>query len=104
MSHSHASSLIHLIFSTKGREKRIPVALQEKLWPYMAGIARNHGFQAIKVGGVQDHVHALLLLPLTIPLTKAVQIRKSCSSKSLNDTRAAGVNFSWQERLRSIQR
>jgi hypothetical protein len=41
MSHSHASNLIHLIFSTKGREKRIPVALQEKLWPYMAGIARK---------------------------------------------------------------
>ena len=97
MSHSYASNRIHLIFSTKGREKRIPDAIQEKLWPYMAGIARNHGFQAIKVGGVQDHVHALLLLPPTIPLAKAVQILKSCSSKWLNDTNAAGANFSWQE-------
>lgn len=76
MSHSYASNRIHLIFSTKGREKRIPVAIQEKLWPYMAGIARNHGFQGIKVGGVQDHVHVLLLLPATIPLAKAVQILK----------------------------
>jgi putative transposase len=58
---------------------------------------RNHGFQAIKVGGVQDHVHALLLLPPTIPLAKAVQILKSCSSKWLNDTKPAGANFSWQE-------
>jgi len=97
MSHSYASNRIHLIFSTKGREKRIPEVIQEKLWPYTAGIALNHGFQAIKVGGVQDHVHALLLLPPTIPLAKAVQILKSCSSKWLNDTSAAGANFAWQE-------
>lgn len=97
MSHSYSSNRIHLIFSTKGREKRIPEALQPKLWPYMAGIAHNHGFEAVKVGGVQDHVHALLLLPPKIPLAKAVQILKACSSKWLNDTRAAGHNFAWQE-------
>jgi hypothetical protein len=35
------SNRIHLIFSTKGREKRIPEGLQEKLWPYMAGVAQS---------------------------------------------------------------
>jgi putative transposase len=97
MSHSYSSNRIHLIFSTKRREKRISEALQPKLWPYMAGIARNHGFEAIKIGGVQDHAHALLLLPPAIPLAKAVQILKSCSSKWLNDTGTAGKNFAWQE-------
>jgi REP element-mobilizing transposase RayT len=97
MSHSYSSNRIHLIFSTKGREKRISEVLQSKLWPYMAGIARNHGFEAIKVGGVQDHAHALLLLPPAIPLAKAVQILKSCSSKWLNDTGSAGRDFAWQE-------
>ena len=74
MSHSYSSNRIHLIFSTKNREKRISEDLQRKLWPYMAGIARNHGFEAIKVGGVADHSHALLLLPPSIPLAKAVQV------------------------------
>jgi len=97
MSHSYSSNRIHLIFSTKGREKRIPETLQPKLWPYMAGIARNHGFEAIKVGGVEDHMHALLLLPPTVPLAKAAQILKACSSKWVNDTNAAGHNFAWQE-------
>jgi hypothetical protein len=49
VSHSYSSNRIHLIFSTKNREKRISRDLQTKLWPYMAGIARNHGFEAIKV-------------------------------------------------------
>lgn len=50
MSHSYCSNRIHLVFSTKNREKRIPLEVQEKLWPYMAGIARNHEFEAIKIG------------------------------------------------------
>jgi len=63
----------------------------------MAGIARNHEFEAIKVGGAEDHVHVLLLLPATIPLAKAVQILKACSTKWINDTGAAGKDFAWQE-------
>jgi putative transposase len=65
MSHSYCSNRIHLVFSTKNREKTISDDLQTKLSPNMAGIARNHGFEAIKVGGVEDHTHALLLLPAT---------------------------------------
>jgi REP element-mobilizing transposase RayT len=95
MSHSYCSNRIHLVFSTKNREKSIPVEVQEKLWPYMAGIARNHEFEAIKIGGVEDHAHALVLLPATIPLAKSIQILKSCSSKWLNET--VLKNFSWQE-------
>ena len=96
MSHSYSSNRIHLIFSTKNREKRISEELQTKLWPYMAGIARNHGFEAIKVGGVEDHAHALVILPPTIPLSKAIQTIKACSSKWLNETEAI-KNFAWQE-------
>ena len=70
MSHSYSSNRVHLVFSTKNRVKCIPVTLQTKLWSYMAGIARNHGFEAIKIGGVEDHAHALLILPQTMPLSK----------------------------------
>ena len=80
----------------KNREKRISRDLQSKLWPYMAGIARNHGFEAIKVGGGENHAHALLLLPPTKALAKAVQILEACSSKWVNDT-DAGKEFAWQE-------
>src|SRR5690242_2588276 len=96
MSHSYSSNRIHLVFSTKNREKRITEGLQSKLWPYMAGIARNHGFEAIKVGGVEDHAHALLVLPATMALARAIQTLKSCSSKWINETSAV-KEFSWQE-------
>jgi REP element-mobilizing transposase RayT len=60
----------------------------------MAGIARNHGFEAIKIGRVEDHAHALLILPPTMSLSKAIQTIKACSSKWLNGTMQ---NFAWQE-------
>jgi putative transposase len=67
VSHSYSSNRIHVIFSTKQRQKSISDELQPKLWAYMAGIARNQGFEAMIIGGVRDHVHALLLLPPSLP-------------------------------------
>jgi len=96
MSHSYSSNRIHLVFSTKNREKQITHELQSKLWPYMAGIAKNHGFEAIKIGGVEDHAHALLLLPATLPLARTIQTLKSCSAKWMNDLRTTR-DFAWQE-------
>ena len=62
----------------------------------MAGIASHHGFEAIKIGGIADHVHALLLLTANMPLSKAIQLLKGVSSKWLNET-IFGGKFAWQE-------
>jgi putative transposase len=97
MSHTYSSNRVHVIFLTKERERRLSLDIQLKLWPYMAGISHHHGFEALKIGGVEDHVHALLLLPPAIPLAKAVQLMKGSSSHWLNQTGAVGQNFSWQE-------
>ena len=97
MSHTYSSTRIHVVFSTKEPQKRLREELQSKLWAYIAGIARNHKFEAIKIGGFADHCHALILLPAPMPLSKAIQTLKGCSPKWLNDTGAAGANFAWQE-------
>jgi putative transposase len=94
VSHSYSSNRVHLVFSTKGRARIISDELQPRLWAYMAGIAKKQGFDAIIIGGIEDHVHALLLLPPTIPLAKAVQFIKGSSSKWLNEN---GGGFAWQE-------
>jgi putative transposase len=94
MSHSYASNRIHVIFSTKGRNPCISDDFQPKLWAYMAGIAHHQDFEAMIIGGVRDHVHALLILPPTMPLAKAVQFLKGSSSKWINETEG---QFAWQE-------
>jgi putative transposase len=97
MSHTYSSMRIHVIFSTKERQKRLREEIQPKLWAYIAGIARHYGFEAIEIGGAEDHCHALILLPAPMPLSKAVQTLEGCSSKWLNGTGVAGANFTWQE-------
>lgn len=94
MSHSYSSNRIHVVFSTKERRPCIEEEFQPRLWAYMAGIANKQGFDAVIVGGVRDHVHALILLPATMPLAKAVQFLKGSSSKWINETKA---DFAWQE-------
>ena len=97
MSHTYASNRVHVVFSTKERQKRIGPDMQPRLWAFMAGIARHHGFNAIKIGGVEDHVHALLVIPAALALAKAVQLLKGASSKWLNEDKGAGAEFAWQQ-------
>jgi putative transposase len=37
--------------------------------------------KALAIGGVEDHVHVLLLLPTTLSVAKAMQLLKGGSSK-----------------------
>lgn len=97
MSHTYSCNRVHVVFSTKERRNRIPLDSQPCIWAYMAGIARHHGFESIRIGGTEDHVHALLVLPATLALAKAVQTLKGCSSKHLNESIGNSEKFAWQE-------
>ena len=97
MPHSYSSNLMHYIFSTKERFPFIDVDLEARLWPYIGGIARENGMKALAVGGTRDHVHALLSLPATIAVAKAIQLIKGGSSKWIHDQFPKYRKFAWQE-------
>jgi len=96
MSHTYSSILIHSVFSTKERRSLIPAELKTRLWPYIAGIARLNKFKALAVGGIEDHAHALVSLPTTMTVAKAIQLIKGGSSKWINDHLQAR-SFAWQD-------
>ena len=56
--------------------------LQNRLWLYIGGVARENHIKALSIGGMQDHVHVLLSLPATLPVAKAVQLIKDGLVKS----------------------
>ncbi len=95
--HSFVSCLMHVVFSTKGRRPFITRDLQERLWPYLGGIARENKMTALKVGGIADHVHILLSLPSSVAIAKAVQLVKGNSSKWIHETFPQHAAFQWQE-------
>jgi putative transposase len=54
MSHTFANALFHCVFSTKGRRQLITTSLQERLWSFMGGIARENGMKALAVRAVSS--------------------------------------------------
>jgi REP element-mobilizing transposase RayT len=88
---------MHCVFSTKERRQLITPDLQQRLHPYLGGIAREHKMKALSIGGVEDHVHALLSIPATLPIAKAVQLLKGNSSKWIHETFPNQRLFEWQE-------
>ncbi|HEY5297786.1 MAG TPA: IS200/IS605 family transposase [Verrucomicrobiae bacterium] len=94
---SYVSSYFHCVFSTKERRPLITPELRERLWPFLGGIARQNKMKAVEIGGVADHVHLLLSLPATIPISKAMQLIKGGSSKWVHETFPNQRLFSWQE-------
>jgi putative transposase len=95
MSNSYVSNHIHIVFATKNRAGVISEDLQPKLWAYTAGVAKNHGMHAIAIGGIEDHVHALINLGATLSISKAVQVLKANSSRWMNEHMR--TRFEWQE-------
>ena len=94
MSHSYAQNHIHLVFSTKNREKLLTRDFLPRLWAYTAAVCRNHDLLTFAVGGMEDHMHVLFRLPPIMALSEAVALVKSNSSKWLGEL---GKDFAWQE-------
>jgi putative transposase len=97
MPHSYVSCLMHCVFSTRQRHKTIDPDLQQRLWPFIGGIARENNMKVLAIGGVEDHLHILLSLPTTIPVAKAIQLIKGGSSKWIHETFPQHRDFAWQE-------
>jgi REP element-mobilizing transposase RayT len=96
MAHTYSSVLIHCVFSTKERRKHIRPEFQQELWAYIGGIARARGMKALAVGGIEDHVHMLLLLPADVELSAAMRTIKAGASKWIH-ARFGQRAFEWQE-------
>ena len=96
MPHTYISFVVHYVFSTKNRRRMISPDLEQRLWPYMGGIARANNMTAFCIGGTEDHVHMLVSLPSTISVAKAVQLVKGGSSKWVHEQFPEHREFEWQ--------
>ena len=93
--HTRVSVRIHYIFSTKDRRPAVPAEIEPRLWAYIGGIARKLEGSALVIGGVEDHVHALILMPPTVSIAEMIQKIKANSSRWMREQ--TGKRFEWQE-------
>ena len=89
-SHTYAHNPVHVVFSTKDRRKLIPKESQTRLWAYLAGVCKKQKIFVHEIGGMEDHLHMLIQIPLTLSFSDALQEIKTSSSRWM------GRNFAWQ--------
>ncbi|HHH75555.1 MAG TPA: IS200/IS605 family transposase [Phycisphaerae bacterium] len=97
MASSFVSCNLHCIFSTKQRRNLIFRDMQQRLWAYLGGVARDQDIICLSAGGVENHVHMLLAMPSTITIARALQLIKGNSSKWISDTFPSAESFEWQK-------
>jgi putative transposase len=56
MPQSLSKVILHIIFSTKNREPWLDSAIRPRMHAYLATICRDPGGEALRVGGVANHV------------------------------------------------
>ena len=93
MPQSLSSVLIHLVFSTKNREKYITEESEIELQKYLATTFRACDSPALLVGGDADHLHSLFALSRTWAIADLVREVKASSSKMM---KSKVGEFQWQ--------
>jgi|GEM_PF-4914761 len=80
MPQSLAKIDVHLIFSTKNRERLLPDDLRPGLHTYLGGILRDLGCTAVEINSEPDHAHLLFLASRTETLSDVVRQLKTGSN------------------------
>ena len=96
MPQSLAKIHVHLVFSTKNRERVIRDDVRPDLHAYMGGILRDLGSTPIEINTEPDHAHVLLLLGRTHALAEIVGQLKRGSSAWLKTRDSCYASFHWQ--------
>src|SRR5690606_13352098 len=87
---------VHIVFSTKHRQKLIQESIERELYAYLGGILNRMECLPIKIGGYTDHMHLLCMLSKKHALMKVVEEVKSHSSRWIKTKGEDYKHFYWQ--------
>ena len=97
MANTYTSLYYHLVFSTKNRVPLIRPEVETRVWEFIGGIARHHKMTALQIGGIEDHIHALVMAPPTIAPYEIAKYLKGESSLWVKQTFDDLPDFGWQD-------
>ncbi len=94
---TYSQLLLHVVFSTKHRERWITADVAEQLYPYIGGIVRSEKGSLYDIGGIEDHVHLYLRWRPDGSISDLMRAVKAGSSKWIHETFPKLGAFAWQE-------
>ena len=98
MSQSLSKIILHVIFSTKDRNKFLNTKeIKQEMHSYIAGILNKRGAKAILVGGTSDHIHILCLQSRKEIISKTIGETKRVSTLWIKEKNKLFSKFHWQK-------
>ncbi len=97
MASSWTQNFYHAVYGTRLRTPWIAPAVEERLHPFLGGIAKDLNCTPIAINGMAEHVHVLVRFPSDLAVADLLRHLKSRSSKWIHQTFPALRDFGWQE-------
>lgn len=97
MSHTFSNLLYHLVWSTKNRAPFLKGEVKIRVHGYLRTVIKDMGANLLFINGVEDHVHLLVAMPLTLLIPDMIEQVKPASTKWMRQTFHNLRDFSWQE-------
>jgi REP element-mobilizing transposase RayT len=97
MANTYTSLYYHIVFSTKNRVGYTKPEIEQRVWEYIGGIARDNQMTALQVDGIEDHIHALVKAGPALAPSKIAQLLKGGSSLWMHTEFPELRNFAWQD-------
>jgi REP element-mobilizing transposase RayT len=94
MPDDYTNLLVHVVFSTKNRDKNLTGAVRRELCPYLAALAKECRAKAYAVNGGLEHVHLLVSVPPTLTVADLMKFLKASSSRWIRGR--FNKTFAWQ--------
>jgi len=96
MGNSFCALYEHLVFGTKHREPWLTEHVRARLHAYLGGVVKSRGGTALAVGGVEDHVHLLILRHQDMATSALVRELKRGSTNWMRAEGLVDRTFCWQ--------
>ena len=88
---------IHLIWSTKNRQKIINSEFRENLIDHIKSNCKEKGIWLDSINCVNDHIHLLISLSADVSVSTTVMLIKGESSHWINKNKFVKGKFEWQQ-------
>lgn len=97
MANTYTQLFVHIIFSTKGREKVLLKDFREELYKYISGILDHKNQKPFAVNGAIDHIHILVGIEPNISVSDLVRDIKHSSTNFIKEKNFIKHKFNWQK-------
>jgi putative transposase len=88
---------LHIVWGTYRRQSLITPTLEPTIYRVIEGEARKLGCTFLAIGGTEDHVHVIILLPSTTTIARLLQQIKGVSSSVARDVLGPEGYFRWAD-------